>query len=88
MLAAMLPKQHSSPKEIIQEILESFEQVKKSSSGSSSQGSRKKSKCPKGTRRNKKTGICEPHEKKSKCPKGTRRNKKTGLCEPTNKNVE
>ncbi len=83
-----LPKQHSSPKEIIQEILESFEQVKKSSSGSSSQGSRKKSKCPKGTRRNKKTGICEPHEKKSKCPKGTRRNKKTGLCEPTNKNVE
>ena len=50
-------------------------------------------KCPKGTRRNKKTGLCEPVKKieapKSvpepvkKCPKGTRRNKKTGLCEPT-----
>lgn len=48
--------------------------------------------CPKGTRRNKKTGLCEPTTyvgKKSsstktirkRCPNGTRRNKKTGLCE-------
>ena len=54
----------------------------------------KQPRCPKGTRRNKKTGLCEPNiifkaksasekkEKKTKCPKGTRRNKKTGLCEP------
>jgi hypothetical protein len=51
----------------------------------------KKPKCPKGTRRNKKTGNCEPRGvpvvpvtpvKKPKCPKGTRRNKKTGNCEP------
>jgi hypothetical protein len=44
--------------------------------------------CPKGTRRNKKTGLCEPSiifnkkEKPPRCPKGTRRNKKTGVCEP------
>jgi hypothetical protein len=55
----------------------------------------KKRKCPNGTRRNKKTGECEPrgvtpsepHDamgplpvKKPRCPKGTRRNKKTGNC--------
>lgn len=51
--------------------------------------------CPNGTRRNKKTGNCEPtkskrvssptpivNAKKSRCPKGTQRNKKTGNCEP------
>jgi len=38
--------------------------------------------CPKGTRRNKKTGECEQIGKtQKKCPKGTRRNKKTGECE-------
>lgn len=53
--------------------------------------------CPNGTRRNKKTGDCEPiaatkktstkkaSPKKNsttrRCPKGTRRNKKTGECE-------
>ncbi len=47
---------------------------------SSSSEDTKKSKCPKGMRRSKKTGKCEP--KKSKCPKGTRRNKKTGNCDP------
>jgi hypothetical protein len=55
-----------------------------------------KKKCPNGSRRNKLTGLCEPHNKGSKisntktkkidklpnCPKGTRRNKKTKLCEP------
>lgn len=50
-------------------------------------------KCPKRTRRNKKTGNCEgPRSPKAKtssatkattkrCPKGTKRNKKTGNCE-------
>jgi hypothetical protein len=40
--------------------------------------------CPKGTRKNKKTGECESvtaTTKKPRCPKGTRRNKKTGDCE-------
>jgi hypothetical protein len=49
-------------------------------------------KCPKGTRKNKKTGICEPIDdaaksEKTKCPKGTRKNKKTGICEPVEKAV-
>ena len=46
--------------------------------------------CPNGTRRNKKTGECEPTKvpqpksgKLRRCPNGTRRNKKTGECEPT-----
>ena len=58
--------------------------------------------CQNGTRRNKKTGECEPVYidvpiaapvpvpvvvKPSKCPNGTRRNKKTGKCEPTAKSV-
>jgi hypothetical protein len=45
--------------------------------------------CPNGTRRNKKTGICEEKQnnnnKNKRCPNGTRRNKKTGICEPNNK---
>ena len=42
-------------------------------------------KCTKGTRRNKKSGNCEPKVSKpepKRCPKGTRRNKKSGNCEP------
>lgn len=34
--------------------------------------------CPKGTVKNKKTGLCE--QKSPRCPKGSRKNKKTGLC--------
>ena len=50
--------------------------------------------CPRGTRRNKKTGLCQstkrtpavspitpPSPKSRRCPRGTRRNKKTGKCE-------
>ncbi len=71
------------PKEIIKEVLESIKENEKSNSlGSSSEGTQKRSKCPKGTRRNKKTGICEPYEKKSKCPEGTKRNQTTGNCDP------
>ena len=60
--------------------------------------------CPKGTRKNKKTGLCESinqtsevlnkknkplkTDKQPKCPKGTRRNKKTGLCESINQTSE
>lgn len=54
-----------------------------------------KTRCPNGTRRNKKTGHCEangtkknspikrssPIKTKTRCPNGTRRNKKTGNCE-------
>jgi hypothetical protein len=45
----------------------------------------KRSPCPKGTRRNKKTGLCESYEKKSKCPEGTKRSRITGKCEPIGK---
>jgi hypothetical protein len=39
--------------------------------------------CKNGTRKNKKTGKCEPIKKSVKrCPNGTRRNKKTKNCEP------
>ena len=52
--------------------------------------------CPNGTRKNKKTGLCEPRMAEpqvplaepqvqvptKRCPKGSRKNKKTGLCEP------
>jgi Helicase conserved C-terminal domain len=49
--------------------------------------------CPKGTRRNKKTGKCEEKKpaatanpstspKDKRCSKGTRKNKTTGICEP------
>ena len=47
---------------------------------------RKSSRCPNGTRRNKKTGLCEPAHtrktttKKPRCPNGTRRNKRSGEC--------
>jgi len=56
----------------------------------------KKERCKTGTRRNKRTGNCEPTgraprspprpaapaSKKARCKKGTRRNKRTGNCEP------
>lgn len=48
-------------------------------------GDPKKTPCPKGTRRNKKTGNCEPYTKKSKCPEGTKRSRITGNCEPIGK---
>ena len=54
--------------------------------------------CPAGSRRNKRTGICDPYPPvpivpapavaavpppaRRKCPNGTRRNKRTGTCEP------
>ena len=44
-----------------------------------------KKRCPKGTRRNKKTGECDPKNLKTRCPNGTRRNKKTGNCEAKKK---
>jgi hypothetical protein len=42
--------------------------------------------CPNGTRRNKKNGLCEAKDKSnSRCAKGTRRNKATGRCESATK---
>jgi hypothetical protein len=54
-----------------------------------------KKKCPKGTRKNRKTKVCETHSQiqfrtrrqyrkgaYKKCPKGTRRNKLSNICEP------
>ena len=85
-----LPKRERSPvsskKNEIRPIsplsVKSSSKSKSSSNSSSSSTKTKKPKCPKGTRRSKKTGNCEPYTKQPKCPKGTRRNKKTGNCEP------
>jgi hypothetical protein len=52
------PAKTESPKQIIEEIMKSFDEVQRSSEGTT-----KKSKCPKGTRRNKRTGECEPNGK-------------------------
>ena len=51
----------------------------------------KNPRCPRGSRRNKSTGLCEKKVKnltkkitkkvKKRCPRGSRRNKSTGLCE-------
>ena len=43
-----------------------------------------RSRCPKGTRKNRATGKCEKYkegEKKQRCPKGTRRSQFSGNCE-------
>jgi hypothetical protein len=48
----------------------------------------KKERCPNGTRRNKKTSICESNDnnnnnnkpKRKRCPNGTRKNRKTKEC--------
>jgi len=46
----------------------------------------KTKRCPNGTYRNKRTGICESKSKnlnsRKRCPNGTYRNKQTGNCEP------
>ena len=44
----------------------------------------KRKRCPKGTRRNAKTGACESlsqiKKTRKRCPNGTRRHPKTGDC--------
>ena len=37
--------------------------------------------CKKGTRKNKKTGNCEPKKDRKRCKNGTRKNKRSGRCE-------
>ena len=76
-MKTILPEKHIPLPVIVEQVL-SIEKPKR---------------CPKGTRRNKSTGLCEPVEKvdtgkvekAKRCPKGTRRNKSTGLCEPVEK---
>lgn len=54
-----------------------------------------RARCPNGTRKNKKTGNCEPSgksrslspKKRSRCPNGTHKNKKTGKCVSSVKNA-
>ena len=46
--------------------------------------------CPKGHRRNKKTGQCEIVDNKKtgkRCPKGSRKNPKTGRCNKVKKSI-
>lgn len=59
---------------------------------STNDGGVRRKRCPNGTRRNKKTGLCEPPrvdpasaKRARRCPNGSRRNKKTGECEKTKK---
>jgi len=44
---------------------------------------KKRSRCPNGTRKNNKTGTCQNKSKiqRKRCPNGTHKNKKTGNCE-------
>jgi len=47
-------------------------------------GASRRSRCPRGSRRNKKTGDCVKvagYTAKKRCPRGTRRSKTTGACE-------
>lgn len=47
-------------------------------------GASRRSRCPRGSRRNKKTGDCvkvSGYTAKKRCPRGTRRSKTTGACE-------
>jgi hypothetical protein len=44
------------------------------------------SRCPNGSRKNKKTGECV--KKKFRCPNGSRKNKKTKLCEKNKKKLK
>ena len=55
-----------------------------SGSGTIFGGASRRSRCPRGSRRNKKTGECVKvagYTAKKRCPKGTRRSKTTGACE-------
>ena len=63
-----------------------LEKAAKEAENAAKQASVKKTgrtRCPSGTRRNKKTGNCEKKsaQTRKRCPNGTRRNKKTGNCE-------
>ena len=83
--------------EPINEIVESINENARDVDGVANDSPAKSTKCPKGTRKNRKTGKCEakPEAKPEanvkqkpdtkKCPKGTRKNKKTGICEPAKK---
>jgi hypothetical protein len=46
----------------------------------------KRTRCHNGSRKNKKTGKCDPKNtnKSTRCAIGTHRNKKTGKCDPKN----
>jgi hypothetical protein len=53
-------------------------------SGTKAGGASRRSRCPRGSRRNKKTGDCVKvagYTAKKRCPRGTRRSKTTGACE-------
>ncbi len=87
-------KQHKHSKVELAEIIAPSNKVlsKRMKSIKNSE-SKKRKRCPKGTRRNKKTGECQKiseiihsrernsYTKRKRCPNGTRRNKKTGNCE-------
>ena len=92
-------KLKSKPKPKPKPILADFFNTVNSRIMSSSSSAKKvrpiKTKCPKGTRKNRKTKVCETHSQilfrtrreyrkgaYKKCSKGTRRNKVTNNCDP------
>ena len=82
----------SSPKSLVKlgsmvtsEVLQDVPEMVAKSLGkpTSVQPPPKRKYCPKGTRKNRKTGECEPITKSDKvyCPDGTHKNRKTKVCE-------
>lgn len=70
-------------KELEKAAKEAEKAAKESSPKQASVKKTGRTRCPSGTRRNKKTGNCEKKsaQTRKRCPNGTRRNKKTGNCE-------
>jgi hypothetical protein len=70
-------------KELEKAVKEAEKAAKESSLKKASAKKTGRTRCPSGTRRNKKTGNCEKKsaQTRKRCPNGTRRNKKTGNCE-------
>ena len=80
-------KEERSRKRRINKEKTRSELAKKVPRRSSRIAAKKKTRCPNGTRRNKKSGNCEKktaHTRK-RCPNGTRKNKKSGKCVNTSK---
>jgi hypothetical protein len=89
-------KPKPKPKPILADFFNTVNSRIMSSSTSSAKKVRPiKTKCPKGTRKNRKTKVCETHSQilfrtrreyrkgaYKKCSKGTRRNKVTNNCDP------
>jgi len=82
-LKEMENKKKKEMKELEKAVKEAEKAAKEASPKKASAKKTGRSRCPRGTHRNKKTGNCEKKsaQTRKRCPNGTRRNKKTGNCE-------